>query len=238
MSPLAKFMQITFDTGATQQERLLRFDFLRTHPVFVCPSNQVMADPFRVVTRVDLMVSYNTASQFHLMPKGTGGGTGVTQGSAGMSSPPGYAPKLNKVGPLSGKIYIADGARYSNADTPPDIDLSVRGSGGGAFSDIGAFTSRTNGWDRSRAPGNSARGSVDARIYAFRHGRVNQNGPSDEYRLNAGFFDGHVETLGDLQASNPNYWMPTGSEYNPSGSFPLFPDAQNRYGADAARGIQ
>ncbi len=30
--------------------------------------------------------------------------------------------------------------------------------------------------------------------------------------MNCGFFDGHVETLGDLQASNPNFWYPKGTE--------------------------
>ena len=30
--------------------------------------------------------------------------------------------------------------------------------------------------------------------------------------LNAGFFDGHVETLGDLEGSNPEFWVPKGTE--------------------------
>ena len=29
--------------------------------------------------------------------------------------------------------------------------------------------------------------------------------------MNAGFYDGHVELLGDLEGSNPRMWMPKGT---------------------------
>ena len=39
-----------------------------------------------------------------------------------------------------------------------------------------------------------------------------QKGSADTFRMNCGFFDGHVETLGDLEAANPSYWAPKGTE--------------------------
>jgi prepilin-type processing-associated H-X9-DG protein len=114
------------------------------------------------------------------------------------------------------------------------------GSGGGAFADMGPWSNGTNSWDRSFAKGNTHRpGTVDARIYAFRHGTRTQFGATDSYRLNCGFFDGHVESMGDLQASNPHMWMPKGTAYDPATAkqFKLPNDAQALYGATIANGI-
>ena len=51
----------------------------------------------------------------------------------------------------------------------------------------------------------------DPRIFAYRHGNKRQFGSTDSYRFNVGFFDGHVETMGDLQGANPKFWYPKGS---------------------------
>ena len=103
---------------------------------------------------------------------------------------------------------------------------------------MGAYTDRTNCWDRSLARGNSPRGAVDARIYGFRHGVTRQKGAADAYRFNLGFFDGHVESLGDLQGSNPELWLPKGAYYDPSAGFPMPADTARAYGGNVARVIR
>ena len=237
MSPLARYMGIQFNDGPSLSDRVARFETLRGNRVLSCPSNDLTAfDYGGTGGTVGPMVSYNTASQFHLMPAG-GGTAGTTHGSPDATAPSTYVPRIDKVGQTSEKIYIADGARYSNSKTTPDYDFKFRASGGGAFADFGAFTKASNSWDRSVAPGNGGSG-VDARIYAFRHGATGQKKAAGTYRMNAGFFDGHVESIGDLQAANPHLWMPKGSTYNPSGKYPMLPDALKLYGSSLAEGVR
>lgn len=237
MAPLAKYLQIGAPAGGSISDRVARFDLLRRQPAFTCPANDVYAPAYTgtggPAASNDLVPSYATATQFHLLPTGTGGRAGlagVIEGSADLTPPAKYEPLFVRIGQPGEKIFVADGARYSNADSPPDVNLDYDSPGGGAFGDMGPWSNKTNCWDRSHAAGNVSRGAVDARIYAFRHGVRAQFGPTDAYKLNAGFFDGHVETLGDLQASDPHLWMPRGSYYNPKGTYPLPKDALARYG--------
>ena len=241
MTPLAPYLNVPVPTGGSVDERVTRFDLLRKHRAFTCPANDVLAPAFTAsggpVVPTDLAPSYAIATQFHLLPTGTGGkngGAGRVEGSADLTPPAKYKPLITKIGLPSEKVFVADGARYSNATEPPDVDLNYDASGGGAFGDMGPWSNKTNCWDRSNAVGNAPRGPVDARIYAFRHGTRRQFGPTDSYRLNVGFFDGHVETMGDLQASNPHLWMPRRTFYNPKGNFPMPDDTAKAYGASLA----
>ena len=64
------------------------------------------------------------------------------------------------------------------------------------------------------------------RIFSFRHGTREHNRPADAYRLNVGFFDGHVETLGDLEAADPALWAPRGTAMTAADAYP---DVHQRY---------
>jgi prepilin-type processing-associated H-X9-DG protein len=163
------------------------------------------------------MVSYNTALGFLLIRNTGSGNAGRTHTLAAAWNPPqSFIPKINKVGNPAQKVYIADGGRYSNAGVRPDAEIAAMGSFGGAFADQGAPQRFSNSWDRSNAPGNAPHpqnpASFDARVYAYRHGTRQQKASADAFRINVGFFDGHVETLGDLAASNPTFWFPKGTE--------------------------
>jgi type II secretory pathway pseudopilin PulG len=234
-APIARMMGINFEEGGTTAERRARFEKLRLFKGFQCAENNLMAPWFPgsgFQCSTDKLIAYNTASQFLLLPPGGAGDSssgGTTTGSAALGAPSGYGCKITQVGPSARKIYIADGARYSNTSTSPDIDTAYIGSGGGAYSAMGAFTKSDNSWNRSGAPGNGG-GKFDARIFAFRHGSLKPGGAADSFRLAVGFFDGHVAVMGDLEVSDPNLWMPTGSTYDPS-SFQLQPDAAALYGA-------
>lgn len=243
-SPLAHYMNIQYDSGPSSTSRLNRFETLRNAGVFVCPSNDILAGPYSgsaLTCSVGRIPSYNTSMMFQLMPAGTGGTNGVTQAYASdlCSPPPGYVPKLNRVGTTSDKIFIADGAHYSSTNVQPDIDLSYTSSLGNCMSDIGAFTTTTKAYDRSAAPANGGTGSagIDGRLYAFRHGTLVPRLAGGDYRLNAGFFDGHVESLDDMTAANPAYWLPRGSTYSSSGYDPLWADTKALYLSNLNGGI-
>jgi prepilin-type N-terminal cleavage/methylation domain-containing protein/prepilin-type processing-associated H-X9-DG protein len=236
-APIGRIMQVDFDEGSSVQSRLARFEKLRNYKAFTCPENHILAGPFNApAVQTGTMISYNTAGQFLLLPPGAninGGGVGITETSAGTQTPPGYACKITQVGASSEKIYIADGGRYSNGSTVPDIDLGYKGSGGGAYSEMGAFRNSSVSWNRQSAPGNGGGGSkvADARIFAFRHGQLRSGAPADDFKMNVGFYDGHVQLMGDLEASNPSLWFPRGSIYDPSGTYGLLPDAKAKYGS-------
>src|SRR4029453_94730 len=128
---------------------------------------------------------------------------GVTMARTEWNVPSGYNVKLSKVGDPSRKVFIADGARYSNTGIVPDFDLQIGSSHGGAFSDQGPATRFSNAWDRGKAAGNQPNpgnaGIRDARIYPYRPGPMISLSRGDTFKFNVGFFDGHVELLGDLQ---------------------------------------
>jgi len=240
MSPVAKMMGIDFNVGPTTADRLERFETLRNHPAFTCPDAAgLIATAYGTpACATGVIVSYAAAGQFHLGAVGSNGGfAGSTQGSADLSPPAGWAPKLGNVRNSSNKIFVADGCRYSTPSSAPDIDLNYVGSGGGAFGDMGAFSKQSHCWDRGVAPGNGSSGD-DSRLYAFRHGATVPGKPGGSYRLNVAFFDGHVDTLDDLAASNPALWMPTGSTYDAAGKYGMYPDAAALYGGNVKRVVE
>jgi prepilin-type processing-associated H-X9-DG protein len=231
-APIADVMGIDFEHGASQAQRIQRFVTLRDYKGFTCPENETIGVPFSGGPQfpVGKLVSYNTANEFLLLEPGKGT-AGTTASSNGLSCPLGYAPMVSKVGPASKKVFIADGARFSNTTTSPDTDISYAGSGGGAYGSIGPFHTKDNSWNRNKSPGNSNSGTIDARIYAFRHGATIPGGAANSFKFNVGFYDGHAETMGDLQASDPNMWLPKGGGYDPGVSTaPLQPDAAAAFG--------
>lgn len=139
--------------------------------------------------------------------------------------PDNYLPQLDRIGRrLSMKVFIADGVRFFDPDWnwddgPVPIDAEA-----GSFTynlhpaDLkGTFAASppaTRNWDQgSRAQG---REYTTARRFSYRHGRNN--------RINALFFDGHVEPM-DVDVSRkrsdgggfrgkavaPRYYWPSGS---------------------------
>ena len=231
-APIAKMQGTAFEAGGTVAERSQRFRKLLEFPGFTCPDNDILWQPFGAPNAgVVRMASYTTAAVFHYKrnpsSSGSNAGDGKTIARGNYNPPTGYSPQLSNVGNGSRKIFIADGARYSRDDTAPDYDFAFDGGYGGAFADVGAWSKFSNSWDRSLAPGNGGGGS-DARLYAFRHGNRTPTGSADSYRMNVGFFDGHVETLGDLEAANPELWLPKGTQV-PSPGGECYPDVVKAY---------
>lgn len=224
-SPIARMMGVKFNEGGDLASRQERYERMRDYPGFVCPENEFLAPPFGASSpqfTVGRMVSYNTALGFLLTRNttgsdaaaGSGSATGHSQARRDQNPPSSYNVKTSKVGDASRKIYIADGGRFSNTATTPDADLSYASVNGGAFADQGP-NRFTASWDRGMAAGNTPRNAAtqDSRVFAYRHsGRIVPRSRGDSFRFNAGFFDGHVETLGDLQGADPRNWFPKGTQ--------------------------
>jgi prepilin-type N-terminal cleavage/methylation domain-containing protein/prepilin-type processing-associated H-X9-DG protein len=248
-APIAKMMGVKFDEGESAAARRTRFEFLNGQPVFNCPDNDgVLMTRFSTSTGPDWGVqqytSYAMAQTFLALPLasppqgvtlsfhnnrtgGNGSVSGTTVTARNYDPPSGYAPRSGKVKNAAQKIMIADGSRSSQGPDGPTYDSNVTGSGGGMFADQGAWSPFTRGFFRGQAPGNGSTGR-DARALWARHGTRTQGAKADAFRFNVAFWDGHGETLGDLDGSNPSLWMPTGSAFN-AGNTLQFRDTYDRF---------
>jgi prepilin-type processing-associated H-X9-DG protein len=219
--------------GDPDQVLAKRFNDLRGHYAFKCAGNDWLAPRYiGPDAGVGPMVSYNT-QRLQLMPASDWMG-----GVATHHYPPvDWRPSIQRIGSPSNKIFCGDGARYSSCVDPPDYDLTCDQGFGGAFSDGGAYSAYSRSWDRCRAPGNAgAPGGhdltdVDARRYAFRHstGSPPPGAAGNAYKGNFAFYDGHVDTMGDLDASSPFLWLPKGTVIEPA-SAEIWPDTMSHFG--------
>lgn len=238
---------VRLNQGDSNQLRAERFVAYRNQKGFVCPANNISAAPFNgtkpvyndPVWKIDRMISYNMSTQFTSTEEKNPGGTRVRS----HADRKGYSPTLSRVGTASLKVAAYEGHRYADAGVEPDFDNRLLADYGGAFGDVGAWYNDNKSLDRSKAPGEGAGGGVvprqyDARRWAFRHGAkgdatvanlsgggavaANRTRTAQQVIGNVAFFDGHVETMDDLKATNPNYWFPTGSVLGPTGIISRF----------------
>jgi prepilin-type N-terminal cleavage/methylation domain-containing protein/prepilin-type processing-associated H-X9-DG protein len=240
-SPIATMMGVSFNQAGDLASRMQRYYFLNNYGAFTCPENQFLSFEYNVPTGTIIrMGSYVTAMDFLLVnpPTTKRGSVLDTDFQQFMNYnyyilPGGYAPKVNKIGPPSTKIYIADGGKYSNPSSQPNYDLTYNGADiGGAFSDYGAYAEYSTALNREAASGNIETydpGSTDPRVCGCRHGNQSPFGKTNSYEFNAGFYDGHVETLGDLQGADPAFWAPTGTTIKTT---EITKDAQILYSSD------
>lgn len=201
-APIAKQMGASFNEGATLADRTERFNFLCTYPPFQCPDNDIVVaaysgSPINVTTK---MVSYNTAAMFQYAY-----GPGDLAKFQSFIDTGAYRPKITSVGSASEKIFMSDGARWTNGDTAaPDYNLGWDNSGsspGGHYADYGPWSAYTRAFLRSKPI-----------VYAMRHGSRLPNVSLGSYRFNAVYFDGHVETLDGATGMNPKLWVPKGTD--------------------------
>jgi prepilin-type N-terminal cleavage/methylation domain-containing protein/prepilin-type processing-associated H-X9-DG protein len=234
-APLARVLKIPFNEGATINERRERFRGLMSHPAFTCPENNAIAVPLGTPIYDAMQApSYILAVQFFYVhkPSSVPNGdpsVGETTTYSFHNPPAGYAPKIGKVGPPSRKIMIACGGKYTDASTPAvRAPLTLRYDWGGAFGDRGPWYIFNKAWDRINAPGNGGVSTFDPRVHAYRHGKRVPNGPADQFKFTAAFFDGHVEVLGDLEGADPALWNPTGTTLEVADNR-VFADVKRRY---------
>jgi len=198
------------------------------------------------------ILSYATATNFLLVSRGSittnGGMSGsvFTPGSPYWILPANYQPKITKIGQTSEKIYMADAARWSDGTNQPSFSIGGIGPIGGSswqnttpFADFGAFTGTTKSYGRWNTPAAGLTARVfDGKLAAFRHGERRPNINGGNYRMNALFFDGHVETLNEDQATSPKQWLPRNTRFpstnvetfGGNGQWMIWPDTRTRLG--------
>jgi prepilin-type processing-associated H-X9-DG protein len=228
MSPVLALTNNVGNSLSDTTSRAARVTQAFNAKAFMCPENQVPATQFGATLPLPstfLMPSYYTAAVFYWYPAGFQNGQNlVTRGSTpsngSLSAGGGYSPRVSKVGSASRKAFMADGARFADTASQPDVNFtfnipSSSGVNGYAFASPGPCFTKDNGFNRDGAPGNpGANGLYDPRAWSFRHGSGSSHGAADSFKGNVLFFDGHAEAMGDLQASDPNYWMPTDTQWN------------------------
>ncbi|HSH92903.1 MAG TPA: hypothetical protein VK968_02020, partial [Roseimicrobium sp.] len=145
---------------------------------------------------------YVTASMFQYAYKPTGSNNEIAHYQRYIDTGE-YRPKLTMVGDLSRKIFMADGAKWTQGDgEAPDHNLGWDNSGsspGGHYADYGPWSMYSRSYLRK-----------NPLIYSMRHGNRMPGIALGSYRFNAAFFDGHVETLDGSTGMDPNYWLPRG----------------------------
>jgi prepilin-type N-terminal cleavage/methylation domain-containing protein/prepilin-type processing-associated H-X9-DG protein len=215
---------------STPQARFDRAKFELAYPLFACPEFQEVGTIFNPATAfpgvtgttgIFPIPAYSTSVMFLLIndpPTGTLNTHFTRQEGTTFDNPPvGYIPNLGKIGNSSRKIFISDGSPYfavtGDAATAggPDINFATNASINGAYAEYGDYDRFTAGKIRTRAPGNGRTTGPDQRLLWATHGNGTTGGAADSFRFNAAFFDGHVETLGDLEGGNPNFWAPKGT---------------------------
>lgn len=205
-------MGIPLPSPGDTQGVAARFNELRASKAFLCPSNKFLSTRFSGPDAgAGYMVSYNTIrTQLWLESGGISGLTGLPSNFE-EKLPKNWKPSVSRIGNPANKVFAADGSRFATITIAPDYDLGYNASFGGAFADVGSYSTFTRSWDRSWA--NNITAGVDARYYAFRHATAEPNpgARADAFKMNVAFYDGHVETQGDLQSSNPHQWLPKDS---------------------------
>ncbi len=225
-------------TRESETYRSQRFDWYRESvDEYICPANRFQASPWPPTSEgpfwsTGRMIGYNMSTQFTSSTRDRDdGGTEPRPGQDRGN----YKPYIFNVGTQYMKAAVFEGHRYAYRDVRPDFDhnIGLRSGGdgwyGGAFGGVGPVWRESKELDRTVAPGENGRrlhianprDYPDMRRMAFRHGT--QTDPSQvaatQVLGHLAFFDGHVKLMTDGEATNPDYWFPTGTRLGDAGFF-------------------
>jgi prepilin-type N-terminal cleavage/methylation domain-containing protein/prepilin-type processing-associated H-X9-DG protein len=162
-------------------------------------------------------LSYLTPAYFQVYPMGVTsvGGRSVESLPSGepVALPQGYVPRSDRVGFMpSKKIMAFEGARYWNSSINGFDFSTVLNTSGLTGTPQGNFNSRGSAFGGSgenyqRDAAGGYRPTPLLKRMSLRHA----------LKMNAGMFDGHVETMDNVQSSDPSYYLPSRSRLlNPS----------------------
>lgn len=126
-----------------------------------------------------------------------------------------FISQLERVGPSAEKIMFADGTRYVDGGNGLvyDIDIHQNPSVFGSFTTSGGWWTGSTSYgigskDRTidgRSPRDKSPSDGENQKWSYRHG-CDKDG-----KINAAFFDGHVQSLSNRESRNVNLWYPSGT---------------------------
>ncbi len=137
--------------------------------------------------------------------------------------PPGYRPKISNVGAPSRKIALADGFRYFGVQggVVADYDASIAPGTWGSFTNFAAVSVNDRSWGR-KGGDPEVKGAHLPLVYRHRE------------KLDAAFWDGHVQSMTKIESRNPAYWAPSKSIFRVSGE--VDPDSR-KFGIETGQPI-
>jgi prepilin-type N-terminal cleavage/methylation domain-containing protein/prepilin-type processing-associated H-X9-DG protein len=245
IAPLSPFAGYEDDPAITGNDDVQRYQRYRELAFTTCPAYQSMPVPASSKSDADAGpgpgLGYCTSLAFLDRAWETYSATDKTELNGNLVIPAAtsnrgiitlpftYGPNLLKIGDPSHKVFASDGARtiiptasdHINVVNPPVYVISANPGltnwDNTSFADYGAFGGWSHSAYRTAVPGNATHPPTqDVRIWAYRHGTIRPFQPAGSYRMNAVFFDGHCETLDDVQAANPALWIPKGTVIYPN----------------------
>jgi len=219
-APLTTYLDITLDPN-----RARRFEQFREGH-FWCPANDLPSHPWyqgnigpfdewntirmlSFVTIRNFLIFEDTSSlDPQIAPHARRAQLGGT-----VRFPADYVPRLDHLGTVPNKVFLADGSRFLNPSGLVDHDINNITSTGGAYSDGGPTL-----------PDVFLRSfflNSPYKEYAYRHSHAETAG------INAAHYDGHVAWMSEPASRHPRWWYPTGTripwvEMNDPTRMPLF----------------
>lgn len=135
-----------------------------------------------------------------------------------------YEPRITSVGPPARKLFVSDATRFvSTAQNTIDFDPAPVPDHFGAFSCSGGWWGNGNSlgaaqgstmWQGTPVPTGSTPRDGSNLPVSYRHGSVVDTARTVQQNrgaINALFFDGHVERLGDRESREIYMWYPSGA---------------------------
>ncbi|MFQ5489771.1 MAG: prepilin-type N-terminal cleavage/methylation domain-containing protein [Phycisphaerae bacterium] len=179
-----------------------------------CPKNQFRSPPYNgsqaagASWRVTRAPSYYTVRQMLVWSNAATNApyadaqAGVAAGGEGDAwfLPQGYAPRIDKIGHPSTKVFISDGGRFITSTGQADYDINWQARFGGAFSSGGAALKETFLRDFHLSISDRAKAT---RTYRHRRGKG--------LGLTATYFDGSGGYLTEDESRHPDLWWPKDS---------------------------
>ncbi len=199
-APLAGYLGVSLDAN-----RALRSEQL-THGPYWCPANGLVVPPYPGPSgnwHAMRMLSYDSMRMFNYFEETAPLDPAleryaVWQGVLPILLPAGYRPHMSYIGSPAGKVFVADGSRYTDESGMINWNYDLFAGYGGAFADGGPTI-------REDALRSYFLGPEELAANSYRHVH------NDTMGLNALHFDGHVEWISEPASRHPARWYPSGT---------------------------
>jgi prepilin-type processing-associated H-X9-DG protein len=209
--------------GSDEVGRKQRYDWYRdVLGEKQCPSNTIKNTEYQNQHTPGRMLPYYMSTQLSSTENISPLGTGVWP-----EDRRGFKPSMSRIGSPSQKAALFEGSRFTDAAGVVTYDIARAANYGGSFADTGPW------FNANRSLVRVTTNNSPAKKYAFRHGGKKANSQATG---NVVFFDGHAETMTDLDATNPDIWFPTNTKL--TANLDTWADTRARWPAKTTSGYK